>query len=440
MAGDEANVIERRAATRGEATRGLDPVGRKLRMRGRPAAPPRARRPLGERLRDGAVAALLLGITAGSAWTALTPDRFDSEAPIRLAEGAGAVPPAPTELAAALPPASPDTGTPPIDAPALDPRPLSGLGEVRGAVESGSKRRTGGPKVIEIEPGGRVRDAGPIVIRDPSDMRQPPRVAHLPDKTLLAESEYGPLPVSSGERRPLDVYAGRWSGRRGKRIAIVVGGIGISQSGSAQAVEALPGKVTLAFSPEGNSLRRWMQAARRDGHELLLQVPMQGFGREGPDPRGHRLLIDASPAENAARLRRSLGRLTNYVGVMNYRGGAFQADADALAPVLAELRDRGLMYLDDGSSGQSRARRVAAEARAPFAGADLVLDARRQPAAIAGQLERLEELARGTGRAIGIASAFPESVAAIATWIESAESRGFEIVPVSALASGGAGR
>ena len=178
-----------------------------------------------------------------------------------------------------------------------------------------------------------------------------------------------------------------------------------------------------------------MELARREGHEIVLQVPMQAFGPNGPDPRERLLRVDVTDAENGERLRRSLGRLTNYVGVMNYRGGAFQADADALGPVMAELRDRGLLYLDDGTSAQSQAVRMAGEEVVPFAAADIQIDEERDPEAIAAQLDRLEEMARGTGRAIGVATAYPETVAAVTRWIGSVEARGFEVVPVSALAS-----
>ena len=414
----------------GERLASLDDGRRILRPRGTPRsakAAARPRRPIGERLGGAGAAALLLALFAGSVATALWPSGFADEAPIRLARDMDGGEPAAATAPVAVASTEPE---------ARDERPIGSLGPVRGSVEpEDTDETTGGPKVIEIPRDGPARSPGPIVIRDPSDMRQPPRIAHLPDRSLIDEGPSGPLPVARAGRRPLDVYAGRWSGRRGKRIAIVVGGIGVSQTGTARAIEALPSKVTLGFSPAGNSLKRWMGEARRGGHELLVQVPMQAFGANGPDPRERRLTLDASDTENGERLRRSLGRLTNYVGVMNYTGGAFQADADALEPILREVKDRGLMYLDDGSSGQSQAVRVATGLGTPFAGADIQIDARRDPEAIAEQLERLEELARGTGRAIGVASAFPETVEVIARWIEGVESRGFEVVPVSALAN-----
>ena len=416
-----------RRAARDRAIASSDDGRRKLRLRGRPTGRP----PIGSAgpMRLGALAGRLVSgalvglVVAGSVATALWPDGFAQEAPIRLvADADSAAPTTAPELRRTASAASTTT----------DARPLGSLGQPRGTVEEAEP--TGGAKVIDVPKEVR-RPTGPIVVRDPSDMRQPKQVAHVPDRTLIDESDHGPLPVRSGARRPLDVYAGHWSGRRGKRIALVVGGIGVSQTTTQAAIDALPGKVTLGFSADGNSLKRWMQQARRAGHEIVLQVPMQAFGQNGPDTHDRRLLVDLPEADNAERLRRSLGRLTNYVGVMNYRGGAFQADAEALSPVMREVRDRGLLYLDDGTSAQSQAVRLAGEEGVPFAGADIQIDVDRDPEAIAEQLDRLEEMARGTGRAVGVATAYPETIAAVARWIGSVEARGFEVVPVSALAS-----
>ena len=83
----------------------------------------------------------------------------------------------------------------------------------------------------------------------------------LPD--LVEKSEFGPLPkISDGDVRPLDAYS-QASGMTGaNRVAIIVGGLGLSQTGTQSAIKNLPSSITLGFSPLGNSLQRWMQTAR----------------------------------------------------------------------------------------------------------------------------------------------------------------------------------
>ena len=50
-----------------------------------------------------------------------------------------------------------------------------------------------------------------------------------------------------------------------------------------------------------------------------------------------------------------MSRFTGYVAVVNNSGGKFMADWQTCAPVLTEIADRGLGYLDDeGSAGRRR--------------------------------------------------------------------------------------
>ncbi|WP_113259569.1 divergent polysaccharide deacetylase family protein [Agrobacterium cavarae] len=265
---------------------------------------------------------------------------------------------------------------------------------------------------------------------------QDPRVAMRPNDELLEESPFGRLPIISADGlKPMDQYARPWSGARGTRIAIVVGGLGLSQTGTQKAIRELPPEVTLGFAATGNSLQRWMQEGRREGHEVLLQIPFEPFGYPGTDPGPDTLLVSDPAKINLERLHRSMAKITNYTGVMNYLGARFMADDKALEPVLRDVGQRGLLFLDDGSSAQSRTGIIAKAVSTPIGFADLQLDDQVNDAAILRKLDDLERIARRNGSAIGVASAFDESVAAISKWSVEAAARGIEIVGVSALVS-----
>ncbi|OHV80720.1 divergent polysaccharide deacetylase family protein [Rhizobium sp. LCM 4573] len=280
----------------------------------------------------------------------------------------------------------------------------------------------------------RQRQGEGRVLIDTPRVGQDPRMAALPNEALLEETPQGRLPViSSDGLRPMDQYARPWSGARGTRVAIVLGGLGLSQTGSQKAIKELPGGVTLAFAATGNSLQRWMQEARRSGHEILIQVPLEPFGYPNNDPGPSTLLADASAKENLARLHEAMGRITNYTGIMNYLGGRYLADADALEPVLRDIASRGLLFLDDGSSTPSVSGNIAKAIELPHAFADVTLDSQLQVEAVLRKLDDLERIARRNGTAIGVASAFDESIEAIGRWAGEAERRGIEIVGISAL-------
>ena len=290
-----------------------------------------------------------------------------------------------------------------------------------------------GNVVRKYSPGARD-GAGPLII-EANRIGQDARTAAFPNEELLEETSDGKIPVIGLDgTRPMDQYARPWSGARGTRIAVVVGGLGLSQTGTQRAIRELPGEVTLAFAASGNSLPRWMQEARRDGHEILLQMPLEPFDYPQNDPGPFTLRTNMSEAQNLAELHGAMARLTNYTGIVNFMGGRFLSDADALEPVMRDIASRGLLFLDDGSTAQSLSGTLAGAIEAPHAFADLQLDADLSEAAVLKKLDELERIARRNGTAIGIASAFDESVDAIRKWCEEAETRGVEIVGVASLA------
>ncbi|KQS72027.1 hypothetical protein ASG39_19990 [Rhizobium sp. Leaf371] len=290
-----------------------------------------------------------------------------------------------------------------------------------------------GNVVTTYSPGQRGKD-GPAIIEVGPVRGQDPRMAAQPNDLLLEEASEGRLPVIGPDGlRPMDQYARPWSGARGTRIALVIGGLGLSQTGTQNAIRSLPPATTLAFAASGNSLQRWMQEARRAGHEILIQVPFEPFDYPTNNPGPQTLLVGAGAQQNLAQLRDALGKITNYTGVMNFLGGRFLSDAGALEPVMRDLGRRGLLFLDDGTSAQSLTSTLGDALEVPYAFGDVVVDTQLDRTAILRKLDDLERIARRNGTAIGTASAFDESVSAIAQWMEEAEKRGIEFVGVSAL-------
>ena len=237
-------------------------------------------------------------------------------------------------------------------------------------------------------------------------------------------------------RRPFDVYARPWSGARGARVAIVIGGLAVSQTGTQAAINKLPPEVTLAFASQGNSIGRWMQNARQRGHEILMQVPLEPFDYPSVNPGRTTLTVEASPQENIENLHWALARTTNYTGVMNYMGARFVAEPSAVGVMMAELGKRGLLFLDDGRLGtQSRAGRGPGRTacRSPLATRSSMTF--RDRGAILKKLDQLEATARAKGFAVGTGSAFGTTVDTVTSWVNEAKKRGIEIVPISAVAS-----
>lgn len=258
------------------------------------------------------------------------------------------------------------------------------------------------------------------------------------DPRIVEASPHGPIPKIGPEgARAAKVYAqpvGASAAKTGPRVVIVLAGLGVGAAGTAEALDKLPGPVTLAFVPYGTDLPRWVGRARREGHEVLLQVPMEPFDYPDNDPGPQTLLTTLSPEQNTDRLHWFMSRFQGYVGIANYMGARFTANESALGPVMRDAAKRGLIYFDDATSQRSVAGQIAGANNAAFAKADLVLDAVPTPAAIDGALARLEVAARERGFAVGAAKVSPAAIDRIAKWMKAAEGRGIVLVPLSAVA------
>lgn len=293
-----------------------------------------------------------------------------------------------------------------------------------------------GPAIVELAPG---KITGAIPTKRPVLKRQEKGLSHLPDRELVEQSAYGLLPkISNDGLKPFDFYSRQpeTEGNFGvARMVIIIGGLGISQTTTQQAIAKMPPEVTLAFAPFGNSLKRWMQSARKKGHELLLQLPMEPFGYPNNSPGKQVLLTSVEQTQNQDNLHWLLGRITNYVGVINFLGGKMLTDTKSLEPILSEISERGLMFVDDGSIKNSQAQSISTKIGLPFAKATMKLDANRSKSAIIKNLEIMEKQAKRTGLAIGFASAFPDSIKTISNYLTKAKNRGIEITPISSIAS-----
>jgi polysaccharide deacetylase 2 family uncharacterized protein YibQ len=289
---------------------------------------------------------------------------------------------------------------------------------------------------VRVNRTGNAQAPGAVIIRVP-DAQPEIRLAPAPDRRLIERGRHGSLPKVSPEGlRPADVYARPVTAQQKlapARVAIIIGGLGIGQTTTNDAIQRLPGAVSLAFAPYGADLDRQVARARESGHEVLLQAPMEPFDYPDNDPGPHTLVSTLPAEQNVDRLHWLLSRFAGYVGVINFMGGRFTSSDAALTPLMRELSARGLLFVDDGSSGRSLAPQAAAGTGVSAAKADVVLDAVQRAADIDAALARLEKIAKEKGSAVGYAAALPVTVERLQRWAKAAEARGVTLVPVSAL-------
>jgi uncharacterized protein len=220
-------------------------------------------------------------------------------------------------------------------------------------------------------------------------------------------------------------------------VAIVIDDLGPDRARTERA-SALPSPVTLSFLAYADATREEAESARRAGHELLVHVPMEPL-----DPTidmGPNGLAASLPREEVLRrLRWNLDRLESYVGINNHMGSRFTADAQAMAPVIDELKARGLMFLDSRTTAATVAARLARAAGVPFAERDVFLDDEASSSAIEHRLADLEAVARRSGTAVAIGHPHDATLAALARWAASLPQKGLVLVPPTAIVRARAG-
>lgn len=255
---------------------------------------------------------------------------------------------------------------------------------------------------------------------------------------LIEETQHGPLPrIGADGLKPHEAYARpaitpETAGGR-KLIAIVVTGLGLNTTTTREAIDTLPGAVTLAFAPYGNGLTETAGAARGRGHEIMLELPLEPFDYPQNDPGPHTLLADQPARDNLEKLYWLLARMGGYTGVLNHMGARFTASAADFSPIMEELGIRGLAYLDDGTSNRSVAPQLARANNVPFARADAALDTNPARSAILEALDGLQTRASERGWAIGTLSALPVSIRTLAEWSAGLDENAYLLVPLSAL-------
>lgn len=218
---------------------------------------------------------------------------------------------------------------------------------------------------------------------------------------------------------------------RAPMIAIVIDDVGVDKARSKRVI-ALDGPLTMAMMPYASELDQRVAEARAKGHEIIVHIPMEPQD-DAADPGPRYLAMGQDDAAFLATLDWNLGRVNGYVGISNHMGSRYTEDEPRMRRLLAEVRARGLLFLDSVTTGASVGDRLAGEIGVPHARRDVFLDNERNVSEIRQRLAELEIRARRHGYAVGIGHPHDAMIEALRTWIAEAPKRGFVLVPISAV-------
>lgn len=261
------------------------------------------------------------------------------------------------------------------------------------------------------------------------------RMAKVPDTELTENTAKGILPkIGRDGRKVWQIYGRPFNQNDPRpRVAIVITDLGLSNVVTDSVLQKLPANVTLAFDVQSPVVGAWLGRARQNGHEILLSIPMEPFDYSRSDPGPNTMLTNLPDEDNVQRLYSALRKGTGYVGVTTSSGSRFIADMGKMKPVLEVLKQRGLMVFDTRIAPHSVIRDVSGQLQVPSASSTRQIDSSLSPEAIDEALEQLEQTARLSGRAIGVASPLPVTLDRIELWIKRLPAQGIALAPISAM-------
>ncbi len=361
-------------------------------------------------------ALVIAGFVSGGYWLTKQPMPFAGEPIITLN-----VPPVEEIKTASIEPLPEAAAPEPVEDVAAEPEPVKGSAKI---VEPVNQQNYQQDAMIYVS------------------ANQP--LAKSPAIGAVEAASMGPLPrITPQGKRPSELYARSVPmglvHSEAPKIVIILGGMGLNEKLSAKAAKDLPADITLAFAPYGDNLQAQVDKARANGHEVMLQLPLEPVGYPATNPGPKTLLADGSEAVNLESLQWHMSRFTGYTGVVNYMGGRFLSAAPAIKPMLAELKKRGILFLEDGSLPLSATDGVAKSMQMPVRRANSVIDLDGNPTSIIAALNLLEEEAKTNGIAIGTGTGLDVTISTVGEWAKTAADRGIIILPASAAFKGRSG-
>ena len=277
----------------------------------------------------------------------------------------------------------------------------------------------------------------------PSDTGSEPKTILIPAQAitlpqapiagLTRQSQFGPVPSKSAGnsllayRRPFQIQAGK------KPVSLIIGGLGVNRPLTQSAIDTLPADVTLSFAAHSVGLQDWVDIARRDGHEVLIEIPFESNNFDPAEPEADRTIrVSVPPAENFRRLEWMLSRAQGYAGITNFNGDVFLARADMTGPLMDVLSQTGLGFITDGSFKAPSLPALARTVRQPFKAGHGLIDPDPISPIISGRLSALGETAQSGSHPVGVGFAYPETLSEVQNWIATLDAQNLQLAPATA--------
>lgn len=252
---------------------------------------------------------------------------------------------------------------------------------------------------------------------------------------LVETSEFGPLPIRADGFKPAwRAYARPFDYRDSRpRIGVLLRDAAYSRDRFLETLAALPGPVGVVLSAYEPDLGTLAARARLDGHEVYLDIPMETLFFPNLDPGPLVLTVENSREENLAVLYSILGRTQAYSGVVNFMGSRLINTRVAFYPIVQDLANRGLAFVETPVHRMSMGETLAQEYGLPYTKVDLALEDVLGKAPLLKAFTHVEKLATEQGAALLLLRANTLVLNQLQDWAASFPDKGLVMAPVTAM-------
>ena len=216
-------------------------------------------------------------------------------------------------------------------------------------------------------------------------------------------------------------------------IALIIDDLG-NQGAQGSRVVRLPGPVACAFLPHAPFTARLARQAHFLNKEVMLHLPMQADGHENALDEPGVLTLDMTRHQFMTALYDGLGAVPHVSGINNHMGSLLTRSHGKMTWLMQSISAQGsLFFVDSRTTDETVAGRLARAYGIPSSERNIFLDNEPEPEAIRAQFQKLLQIARRQGTALGIGHPHEATLEVLRDEIGKLEKQGVKLIPVARL-------
>ncbi|MEW6103539.1 MAG: divergent polysaccharide deacetylase family protein [bacterium] len=215
------------------------------------------------------------------------------------------------------------------------------------------------------------------------------------------------------------------------KIAIILddGGYSLSKDAISLIKEGYP--ITVSVIPHLSVSKETAEIVHNNGGEVMLHLPMEAINGK----KHEKEISEKMSADEIKRITKEAIEAIPYcVGVNNHRGSKATANKEIMESVLSVVKEKNLYFVDSLTTSKSIAYKLARNMGIPSGKREIFIDNDDNTDCVISYLDKLINVARKNGSAIGIGHITKHStISVLKNELPNFEKNGIELVPVSAL-------